>query len=90
MRKRARSLTPPQIRNTISRRFRPTGGVSGGRGGCANYGEHYIIHANVTNLRNFCGGKTGKYDDGDNDYDGEQRLFRSFIEDHDAAVCRYF
>lgn len=31
----------------------------------------------------------GKYD-GDNDYGGEQRLFRSFIEDHDAAVCRYF
>ncbi|XP_008180551.1 titin isoform X2 [Acyrthosiphon pisum] len=34
VRKRARSLTPPQIRNTIGRWFGPTGG--GGRGGCAN------------------------------------------------------
>ncbi|CAI6343292.1 unnamed protein product [Macrosiphum euphorbiae] len=38
MRKRARSLTPPQIRNTIGRWFGPTvgGGRGGGRGGCAN------------------------------------------------------
>ncbi|XP_022161453.1 uncharacterized protein LOC111027387 isoform X2 [Myzus persicae] len=36
VRKRARSLTPPQIRNTIGRWFRPSGGGRGGRGGCAN------------------------------------------------------
>lgn len=45
----------------------------------------------MTNPRKYVrGGKTGKYDDGDNGHDGEQSLFRSFIEDHDAAVRRYF
>ncbi|XP_026808599.1 uncharacterized protein LOC113550868 isoform X2 [Rhopalosiphum maidis] len=35
VRERARSLTPPRIRNTIGRWSRPIGG-RGGRGGCAN------------------------------------------------------